>query len=197
MPDKKQKVIVVMAQKGGVGKTTVASEIAYGFARRGHRVAYLDYDGQGGLIHKAATPDEAAAADIIVVDTPGHLTVDSGRYAAMADAVVIPTLAGALELPPLRTVRDIVERSGTPYMYVLNRNDNFNYCKQFREFLEENRGEVQLAYLPQAQDFLWAADAGKSVVDVNPKGKAATYADLMCDLLSHMMRTSMKGQNNG
>lgn len=41
------RVISFANQKGGVGKTTIAMQVAYDLARRGHQVLALDFDGQG------------------------------------------------------------------------------------------------------------------------------------------------------
>ncbi len=43
------KVVSVVSQKGGVGKTTVALNVAFALARRGHRVLLADTDPQGGI----------------------------------------------------------------------------------------------------------------------------------------------------
>ncbi len=43
------KVIGVVSQKGGVGKTTVALNLAFALAKRGHRVLLADTDPQGGI----------------------------------------------------------------------------------------------------------------------------------------------------
>jgi septum site-determining protein MinD len=49
LPDKSRRnplseVIVVTSGKGGVGKTTTSASIAMGLARRGHKVAVIDFD---------------------------------------------------------------------------------------------------------------------------------------------------------
>lgn len=41
------KVIAVMNEKGGVGKSTTATALAYYLAKRGKRTALIDFDGQG------------------------------------------------------------------------------------------------------------------------------------------------------
>jgi septum site-determining protein MinD len=37
-------IIVVTSGKGGVGKTTTSASLACGLARRGHKVAIIDFD---------------------------------------------------------------------------------------------------------------------------------------------------------
>jgi len=41
------KVIALMNEKGGVGKTATATTLAYLLSKRGHRTALIDFDGQG------------------------------------------------------------------------------------------------------------------------------------------------------
>ena len=41
------KVIAIMNEKGGVGKTATATTLAYLLSQRGHRTALIDFDGQG------------------------------------------------------------------------------------------------------------------------------------------------------
>lgn len=41
------KVIAVMNEKGGVGKTATATTLAYLLAKRGYKTALIDFDGQG------------------------------------------------------------------------------------------------------------------------------------------------------
>jgi chromosome partitioning protein len=41
------KIIAIINEKGGVGKTATATTLAYLLSKRGHRTALIDFDGQG------------------------------------------------------------------------------------------------------------------------------------------------------
>ena len=51
------KVITLINEKGGVGKTTLASHIAVGLALRGKRVVAIDADAQGNLTYVMGLPE--------------------------------------------------------------------------------------------------------------------------------------------
>ena len=55
------KTILVCNQKGGVGKSLVADEIAFSFERSGIPVSFYDLDAQGGTLHRT---QEADGADV-------------------------------------------------------------------------------------------------------------------------------------
>lgn len=63
--------ILLVNQKGGVGKTTFADEIAWGLERRGHKVGFGNLDPQGGANHEKNLLDDEDAVNVI--DTPGFL----------------------------------------------------------------------------------------------------------------------------
>ena len=100
--------ILLVNQKGGVGKTTFADEIAWGLERRGHKVGFGNLDPQGGANHEKGLLDDTDAVNVI--DTPGFLSDDTAEYAKNADIAIIPVQPGTLGLKPMkRTIKVITE----------------------------------------------------------------------------------------
>ena len=82
------KTIVLVNQKGGVGKTTFADEIAWGLERRGREVGFINLDPQGGASHEQKTVEGEKA--VTVVDTPGYLNDKLGGCVEGADIAIVP-----------------------------------------------------------------------------------------------------------
>ena len=138
------KLVAVTNQKGGAGKTTTTMNLA-AIAAENSRVLVVDVDPQQSTTWWASTADEnlpfdfaadtdasnlarlrALPFDVIFVDTPGNLT-DSKileSVLAVADFAIIPTEPEALCIPPMvRTIRTLVEPSGTPFRVLLSKID--------------------------------------------------------------------------
>ncbi len=54
------RTVAVVSQKGGVGKTTVSLNLAYAFAKAGHRVVLVDADPQGAIGHSLRDTKESS-----------------------------------------------------------------------------------------------------------------------------------------
>ena len=92
------KTILVANQKGGVGKSLIADEIAFSFERSGIPISFYDLDKQGGTIHSTSeNPD----AKVQIVDTPGALDEDLPSWMREADVLVIPTRTTSRDIPTL------------------------------------------------------------------------------------------------
>ena len=64
------KIITLLNEKGGVGKTTVACHIAAGLAIKGKRVLLIDADPQGHATVMFGMPKEPGLYDLMVRNAP-------------------------------------------------------------------------------------------------------------------------------
>lgn len=116
------KVIALLNQKGGAGKTTLATHLAGEFAMQGQRVTLLDADPQGSALdwaqrrvqsghgrlygvfglardslHQEA-PQIALQADFVVIDGPPRVAALARSALLAADLVLIPVQPSAYDV---------------------------------------------------------------------------------------------------
>lgn len=73
-------ILAIINNKGGVGKTTSAVNIAAALANRGHRTLLVDLDSQGSAGLSLGVPRESltpSAADVLLDDTPARSVIRS------------------------------------------------------------------------------------------------------------------------
>lgn len=138
-------VIVSGNLKGGTGKSTIAVNLACALSTRGHGVALIDVDPQGTAydwarrgklpVHAESLPpsgvsgrprwlqravDLREAADVVLIDMPPSSAPTLAASLMVADLLMIPITASAVDVPPtaevLRLVREAREhrREGRP-----------------------------------------------------------------------------------
>jgi len=118
-------VVVVAGRKGGIGKSTIAGNLAAEFAAMGRTVAALDADPQhslaawaeqgGGMLSEcvekvSGSLDELRGKvraaqktrDIVVVDTPPGIQQITYQAMLLADLVLLPCGPSPLDLFPLK-----------------------------------------------------------------------------------------------
>ncbi len=119
-------VVVIAGRKGGIGKSTIAGNLAAEFAAKGQSVIALDADPQHSLAEWAKQGDgmlskcvekldrttpsaiqaklraAAEAADIVLVDTPPGIPEVAYQAMLAADLVLLPCGPSPLDLFPLK-----------------------------------------------------------------------------------------------
>lgn len=162
--------IVVISQKGGVGKSTLADELAFSLDRTGTAYAFYDLDGQGGSLHSGhRDPDPAVA----VVDTPAGLDDRTLKVLPQADLAVVAVNASGRDMSPLKKTFGVLDEAGVPYVVVVTRCNRYNVANDFVDWLIRKVGTDRVLTVPQAEAVPQAYLAKKSVVDYQRGGKCA------------------------
>ena len=175
--------VFVYGTKGGVGKTTVANELAFELESRNLAVGYQNLDNQGGSVHKSTVLD--GHEDFVIVDTPGYLVPkEVKKWAEMADIILFPVRASTLEAPAfLDDWNRMVETQHThaKCAAVLNGyNPRTNAAKAFEKYLKQLQIPVWGKF-PQAQAFVNAPSMQTSVSEIGRFSKAARAVAQLAD----------------
>ena len=188
------RVIAVISQKGGAGKTTVCLNLAVEAARLGGGAAILDIDPQASAtawsdLRTAACPavrscavgrlahnlgEASERADWIFIDTEPHAEGAALAAARAADLVLIPCRPALFDLHAISASIDLALLAGKPPRIVLNAvPPRGGTAAGTRTALVEAGYEVTEAALGQRAAFVHSLTAGASASEFEPKGKAA------------------------
>ena len=136
-------IVAVVMEKGGVGKTTVALNLAVASVQDGRKAAVIDIDQQATasnwtdrrtnekpwvvptLTARLAAAIEQAKAqgvDFLVIDTPPHSGIDAAEAARRADVVLVPVEPHLFTLETLPKLADLLKLAGNPpALFVVNK----------------------------------------------------------------------------
>lgn len=215
------KKIAILGQKGGSGKTTIATALAVRAARDGQSVALFDLDPQGSatrwaerrngespavvscqifMLAKMLAKAEAGGADIAIIDTPGKIEQAAVEAAKVADLVLIPVRATAFDLDALKELRALLAIAGDPLAYVV-----INAAPVQGKRHEDARAVIEQlhhlkvapVHLAQRNAFSDAIIAGQTVTEYEPKGKAAAEIDALYSLILSITQSLKTGAKHG
>lgn len=130
-------IITIASQKGGSGKTTLATNIAAALQAVGERVLVIDADpqrsalgwGEGGAADVIAataamlTPARLAALTAsygwVIIDTPPRLGDATLAAAAAADVVLVPTRPTSMDIATLPATAAALAHTRAPMVVVI------------------------------------------------------------------------------
>ena len=143
------RIIVLAHQKGGVGKTTLALNIALVIREAGASVSLVDTDPQGSLtrlkdvltltVHPAlkAADLRSLPDQYVIVDTPPYLSEHLPGLFEAADIVLIPTKAGYMDAAAIRATVQMTRKHAKAARIVLSMvKPNTSLTEEVRAILE-------------------------------------------------------------
>ncbi len=185
-------VLSVVGLKGGIGKSTIALNLACCLHRK-RRALLVDSDAQATLRSWAATSAEAERTgppvigldgpalrrdlaqvatgfEVVVIDGPPRLGVETRAAMMVADLVLLPVIPGVADIWALRETLALLDearsvRPELPARVALNRIDRTTLARMTAEALSDMPVPVLSAGLGNRVAYGEATLAGRSVVD--------------------------------
>ena len=193
-------IIGVLNQNGGVGKTTIAVNLAAVFARDGHRVLLVDADPQGSSLAWSAAresrppfpvvgmpkptlhrdlPEVARDYDVVVIDGAPRVN-ELGRAAIMAsDLVIVPVQPSPYDVWATQDVVALIReaqiyKANLKAVFVINRKIvNTAIGRDVGTALAEFGFPVSEVALHQRVIYAESATQGLAVIEKEKAGEAA------------------------
>jgi len=192
-------IISCVNQKGGVGKTTTAINLAASLKRRNFSLAFIDADPQGSASHWHTIEDNnafdilhyprpiqrsdidmlAQSYDYVVIDAPPALSDIAVSILEITDLAVIPLSPSALDLWSCKATLEMIEkiRPANPNLNIkLLINRKIPGTRVGREARQAMRGfncNIFDTELCQRVAYIDSLTYGVSVMQYAPSSKAA------------------------
>lgn len=192
------KVITIAQQKGGAGKTTLASHVAVALSQMGNRVAVVDIDPQGSLGYWHRIREERFGEDFtglhfstlsgwrvgseisrlrkvqdyIIIDSPPHTETEARTAIRCADLILIPMQPSPTDLWATKATLDLAKQERIPVKIVLNR---VNTGTRLAGAIMDELGEEDVTDAQLSNRVLFASSLleGRCATEVEPSSPAA------------------------
>ena len=201
------KIIAIIGQKGGSGKTTTALGLAVEAARKGRAVAVIDLDPQATAtnwsdrremkdapavvscqvvrLRQVLDAAKAQGVKVAIIDTAGKSTDAAIAAAKVADKVLMPIQPQLFDIETLHNVKEVLTLAGNPSAaVVINRASvQGRRHEETREAAAAMGFTVAPVVLYQRAAHGDAGNIGQTAAEYEPKGKAAQEMTMLYDYL--------------
>lgn len=195
------KIIAIISQKGGAGKTTLAVHLATAAAAAGHTAAIIDLDpqataaswgdrrgapapevisGQAARLPSLVNAAQQNGADFLVLDTAPNADQAVSLAARAADLVLIPCRPAAFDLEAIETTLMLAKAAMKPAYVVLNAvPPRSGIGKEAAAGLAARGAQVAPRQLTHRAAFAHGVIDGRTAQEFEPQGKAAEEVEAL------------------
>jgi chromosome partitioning protein len=189
------RVIALLAQKGGSGKTTLAVHLAVAAGGKSRNVVIADLDPQGSAaswsrVRSAPQPQVIAVAagdlaqfmdkvrgdgiSLAILDTAPHSAPAASQIVQQAHLVLIPCRPTAFDLTAASASADLAKAAHKKAAFILNSCPvRAPEIAEARAVLKQYGFPVAPVDIGQRQAYSRAVATGRAVTEFDPHGKAA------------------------
>jgi chromosome partitioning protein len=190
------RTIAFVTQKGGAGKSTLASSIAVAARRAGERVFIIDLDPLQSLVKwsqaregadvpvehvppmklgKALAALEKKGVTLVVIDAPGADSEFSDAAIRAADLCIIPARPNVFDLWASELTRATIKDKKKDYAFLLNQCPPAQQNSRVEQGVQilQNMGALLTPLISSRVDYQEAARLGLGVSELHPDGVAA------------------------
>jgi len=190
--------VALCTQKGGTGKTTIATALAVAAHLAGKKSALLDLDPQTNAVNwfdrrEGDGPDVASiqpgairrsldaysglGMDWVFIDTPGKMDSASTEAARHADMVLIPTQAQIFAIDTLEPLKRLLDMAGNPPAFVVlnlvHPNAGGRAADDAALIAERFNVAVAPIHMSRLKAYEDAPALGQTPQELEPQGRAA------------------------
>lgn len=190
--------VAFCTQKGGTGKTTIATALAVAAHLAGKKSALLDLDPQTNAVNwfdrrEGDGPDVASiqpgairrsldayrglGMEWVFIDTPGKMDSASTEAAKYADMVLIPTQAQIFAIDTLEPLKRLLDMAGNPPAFVVlnlvHPNAGGRAADDAAAITERFNISVAPIHLSRLKAYEDAPALGQTPQELEPQGRAA------------------------
>jgi chromosome partitioning protein len=191
------KTIVIAAQKGGAGKTTLARNLSVAASHDGRTVLCLDLDPQGSLrawwegreadtpamLDRDPAPDALRATlnaakaqfDLCIIDTPPAAPEWLTEALGAADLVLIPVRPSPDDLRAVGATIAAVNGAGVPFVFALSQTPRARITEEAARVLAQH-GRVVPVNIAQRVSYAETGATGQGVTETTDDKAGAEIA---------------------
>ena len=203
------KVLGIVSQKGGSGKTMLATNLSVQAEQNGHTVALIDTDPQASsakwgdhreseTLAVTTTPVsrldkelefvETHGATLAIIDTAPNTSSETLEIIEKSTVVLIPSKTSAADVDAIQNSLKTAKMAKKPAYVVLNMvKANSLLGKHAREAIEDLNAECLPCQIGDRAVFIHAYNSGASVPEIEPYSKSANEIRQLYNHLANIM----------